>query len=40
MRWFELLFDYGMPDDVAAADPNDPDTDLIPTLAAKASRVS
>ena len=35
MHWFATLFDYGMPADAAAADPTDPDAQLVPQLVAK-----
>ena len=31
-EWHKLLFDYGMPSDGTAPDPNDPDVDLVPKI--------
>lgn len=31
-QWYQQLFDYGMPQDPAALDPNDPDANLVPQL--------
>lgn len=33
--WYQQLFDYGMPSDLSAANPEDPDADLVPQLVKK-----